>query len=254
MFPVPQGGDQQGQDRTRQNSRPGGLVTWLYHACDMTHSCVYRGSCMHVTRLIHIRDMSHSYTCKHDWIRQNSRQGDAVTYSFECVTRRIRMCTGVHSYTGAHSYMGHDSFICVLWHDWFIHVAWLTHTFDTIYSYVCRDSLTDMRETGWHDSFICASHVYVYWGSFIPVTWLIHVCDNLVMYLQPQSNSETRDYVTLWCDWLYVWHDPFVFVPGLIHRHTYANQIWCGKTRTYVCDDSRIRVTWLSLMCAGIHS
>jgi len=119
-------------------------VTWFSRMCDMTHSCGRHDSFMRVTWLIHMCDITHSYVW-HD--------------SFICVTWLIHMCDMTHSY------VWHDSFICVIS---LIHAGDMTHSYVWYQQHVADD----FRAKPWH-----------FFISFFRV-------DNLALRTQEKTGSD----------------------------------------------------------------
>jgi len=123
-------------------------VTWLFHVCGVTHSCVWHDSFMCVAWLIDMCDMTHAFVwhnslicvawlilmCEHEtFLRvKDSWSNEGCIY----VTWLAYVCDVTHS--------------CV-WPDSFICVAWLAHMSERLIQVTVTHSYV------WHDAFICAT-------------------------------------------------------------------------------------------------
>jgi len=126
-------------------------VTCLIHMCDMTHSYVWYDAFICLTQLIHIRDMTESYVWHDSPI--------PVLYSTHLPRSRIHIWL-THTYEMSYSYVSFISatrliqwmsdlnmthsllWNAVLRYDSLTHMKchiyiWLTHTYETLCSYVC---------------------------------------------------------------------------------------------------------------------
>ena len=104
---------------------------------------------------------------------------------FICVTFLI------HTYDMSHSYVWHDLFICVTW---LIHMCDMTHSWhdssDMTHLYLISSSIRDFRKLIHMND---TTHPYVSHGASICVPWCMHRWDMTRLY-QKMTHS-------------YVWHD-----------------------------------------------
>ena len=199
-------------------------VTWLMHACDMTHSFMYVTCYIkYATRLTWMGDMTHSYM--HHWLILicNMTYTCVRHYSFIYMTWLIHMCKITHSYMCdmTHSYSvkkisfmhyqkNHDSFMQCQNYRSFIYATYscmikiITPSYVQCNSFmhydkhyrrtqmcrVWRIHMCDMT----HNSFVHYDNNC----SFICATWLIHAVINA---LSTHSNMQ---------------HDAFICVTWLI--------------------------------------
>jgi len=137
-------------------------VTWLLHACDMTHashSNMWHDAFIRVTCWRHIWDMTHTVTCE-TWLIHLIHTCDmTISYVWHAPSCVEHVSFNPHPHCACP--VSQKKIKVSL-----TRVTWLIHMCDMTHSYV------------WHDSFFPITgrrrhYAYVWHDSFTCVTWLI---------------------------------------------------------------------------------